>query len=83
MAQALSSISQSSTAHNVNLFREVLEMTMDSIAVIDGKGRLVHVNAPFLAMFDYTHDELIGKNINVFSSCYFLLLLASAGALRL
>ena len=47
-------------------FRALLESASVAIVLVDGDGRIVHVNAKTERMFGYHRDELLGKPFEVF-----------------
>lgn len=47
-------------------FRALLESALVAIVIVDGDGRIVHVNAKTEHMFGYHRDELLGKPFEVF-----------------
>jgi len=48
-----------------NKFKAILATAVDSIIIIDQRGRMDMVNEAALKLFGYTEDELIGRNVKM------------------
>jgi PAS domain S-box-containing protein len=47
------------------VFRSLLESAPDPIVVVDGDGKIVLVNTQFQNVFDYSAEEIIGKDVEL------------------
>lgn len=43
---------------------KILDKLLNSVAIADTRGNIVHVNSAFLKLFKYTKEEIIGKSIS-------------------
>jgi len=51
--------------HSGKFFQAVLETSRDAIIVMDNKGQVVYWNPAAQQIFNYTQDEMLGKNLHL------------------
>ena len=44
---------------------EILDYILSAVVIINTEGKIVFVNDPFLELFQYKKDDIIGKEISV------------------
>ena len=47
------------------LFESVLETAVDSIIIIDSRGRILNLNQAAEKLLGYSRDEVIGQNVSI------------------
>jgi len=59
---------QKKVENEVILLRNVVEQSVDGLAVVDMDGNLKYLNSAFAQLHGYDREELIGQNLSVFHS---------------
>ena len=49
----------------IDIFERIFESTPDGLMVVGKEARITHANAQAVMMFGYSHEELVGKTIEL------------------
>lgn len=64
-AQVARTIERKRTEQEIRLLAHAIESTSDAISITDTAGRLIFVNQHFIETYDYTGEDVIGRNLQI------------------